>query len=144
MTINLLVKLGKVTLLNIYPASEGGGFTCFYLRCSRWEGALSWRRADVEAGREKLSCLNPSCGASIQDSEVILTRDRIAYQGYDILFNPNQFLQHNQNFLCYLMLLSHVYIIMTKSLKQTYPSLRKDKFVWLIKLSYLKKVYHLG
>jgi len=59
----------------------------------------------VEAGREKLSCLNPSCGTSIQDLELILTGDRIAYQSYDILFNPNQFLQHNQNFPCYLMLL---------------------------------------
>jgi len=79
----------------------------------------------VEAGREKLSCLNPSCGTSMQDLELILTGDRIAYQSYDILFNPNQFLQHNQNFPCYLMLLSHVYMIMTKSLKTNLSFLKK-------------------
>ncbi|MEH2285024.1 MAG: DEAD/DEAH box helicase [Nostoc sp.] len=68
--------------------AESGGFTCPYLRCPRCEGALSWRRADVEAGKEKLSCLKASCGAVIQGDEVILTRDRIVYQGYDMLFNP--------------------------------------------------------
>lgn len=57
--------------------AESGGFTCPYLRCPRCEGALSWRRADLEAGKEQLSCLKLSCGAVIQEDEVILTRDRM-------------------------------------------------------------------
>jgi hypothetical protein len=75
--------------------SESGGFTCPYLRCPRCEGALSWRRADVETGKEKLSCLNPSCGAVIQEDEVILTRDRMAKTPPDLVFTSTEMLNRS-------------------------------------------------
>ena len=65
---------------------------CPYLRCPRCKGALSWRRANVEAGREKLSCLNPSCSAVIQEDEVILTRDRMAKTPPDLVFPSTEML----------------------------------------------------
>nr|WP_265338629.1 protein DpdJ [Nodularia sp. LEGE 04288] len=75
--------------------SESGGFTCPYLRCPKCEGALSWRRADLEAGKEKLHCLNPSCGAVIQEDEVILTRDRMAKTPPDLVFTSTEMLNRS-------------------------------------------------
>nr|WP_277933066.1 protein DpdJ [Nostoc sp. FACHB-892] len=75
--------------------SESGGFTCPYLRCPRCEGALSWRRADVEAGKEQLSCLNLSCGAVIQEDEVILTRDRMTKTPPDLVFTSTEMLNRS-------------------------------------------------
>ncbi|WP_347566313.1 protein DpdJ [Scytonema sp. UIC 10036] len=75
--------------------SESGGFTCPYLRCPKCEGALSWRRVDLEARREKLSCLNLSCGAAIQEYEVILTRDRMAKTPPDLVFTSTEMLNRS-------------------------------------------------
>jgi hypothetical protein len=57
--------------------------------------SLSWRRTDVEASREKLSCLNPSCGAVIQEDEVILTRDRMAKTPPDLVFTSTEMLNRS-------------------------------------------------
>ncbi len=75
--------------------AESGGFTCPYLRCPRCEGALSWRRADLEAGKEQLSCLKASCGAVIQEDEVILTRDRMAKTPPDLVFTSTEMLNRS-------------------------------------------------
>lgn len=75
--------------------SEAGGFTCPYLRCPRCEGALSWRRADVEAGREQLSCINQFCSTVIQEDEVVLTRDRMAKTPPDLVFTTTEMLNRS-------------------------------------------------
>lgn len=75
--------------------SESGGFTCPYLRCPKCEGTLSWKRADVERGRERLVCLTPSCRTEIQEDEVILTRDRMAQTPPDLLFTTTEMLNRS-------------------------------------------------
>lgn len=76
-------------------ASESGGFTCPYLRCPKCEGTLSWKRADVEHGRERLVCLTPSCRTEIQEDEVILTRDRMVQTPPDLLFTTTEMLNRS-------------------------------------------------
>lgn len=74
---------------------ESGGFTCPYLRCPACDGALSWRRDDVEQDQERLVCLTPSCGVVIQEDEVMLTRDRMAKTPPDILFTTTEMLNRS-------------------------------------------------
>ncbi|PAX60539.1 protein DpdJ [Brunnivagina elsteri] len=74
---------------------EDGGFTCPYLRCPECEGILSWKRADIEAGREKLTCIKPSCGTIILDSEIILTRDRMMKSPPDLVFTSTEMLNRS-------------------------------------------------
>jgi DEAD/DEAH box helicase/Helicase conserved C-terminal domain len=87
----------NATLKNLQDKwpSEDGGFTCPYLRCPKCEGDLSWRRRDVEAQKEQLSCLKPTCGTVIQDSEVILTRDRMAKTPPDLVFASTEMLNRS-------------------------------------------------
>jgi hypothetical protein len=75
--------------------SESGGFTCPYLRCPKCEGALSWRRADVEKRLERLVCLTPSCRTEIQEDEIILTRDRMVKSPPDLLFTTTEMLNRS-------------------------------------------------
>ncbi|QXE25870.1 putative helicase [Richelia sinica FACHB-800] len=75
--------------------SQDGGFTCPYLQCPQCEGALSWRRADLEGGKEKLHCLNQSCATVIQEDEVILTRDRMAKTPPDLVFTTTEMLNRS-------------------------------------------------
>ena len=75
--------------------SESGGFTCPYLRCPKCEGTLSWKRADVESGRERLVCLTPSCRTEIQEDEIILTRDRMVQTPPDLLFTTTEMLNRS-------------------------------------------------
>ena len=74
---------------------ESGGFTCPYLRCPKCCGSLSWRRDDIEKGRERLVCLTPSCSTEIGEDEVILTRDRMAKTPPDILFATTEMLNRS-------------------------------------------------
>jgi len=74
---------------------KNGGFTCPYLRCPRCEGQLSWRRQDLEAKREKLHCLTPSCETVIQEDEVILTRDRMMRTPPDLVFTTTEMLNRS-------------------------------------------------
>jgi hypothetical protein len=75
--------------------SEGGGFTCPYLRCPQCDGTLSWRKADVEAGKERLFCTNKSCGTVIESDEVRLTRDRMAQFPPDLVFTTTEMLNRS-------------------------------------------------
>ncbi len=72
--------------------SESGGFTCPYLRCPECEGALSWRRVDIEVGKEQLFCLNSNCKKLIPEDEIILTRDRMAKTPPDLVFTTTEML----------------------------------------------------
>ncbi|MBD2428720.1 DEAD/DEAH box helicase [Phormidium sp. FACHB-1136] len=80
---------------------ESGGFTCPYLRCPKCGGSLSWRRDDIEQGRERLVCLTPSCNTEIGEDEVMLTRDRMAKTPPDILFATTEMLNRSMGDACY-------------------------------------------
>ncbi|RUT08310.1 hypothetical protein DSM106972_014780 [Dulcicalothrix desertica PCC 7102] len=77
--------------------SQSGGFTCPYLRCPKCDSALSWQRADLEAKREKLTCLNPDCRNIIHESEVILTRERMAKTPPDLVFTTTEMLNRSMS-----------------------------------------------
>ena len=74
---------------------QSGGLTCPYLRCPQCEGDLSWRREDIEQKRERLICLDPSCGTEVKEDEVMLTRDRMAKTPPDILFTTTEMLNRS-------------------------------------------------
>ena len=75
--------------------SEAGEFVCPYLRCPECGGSLSWRRADVEAGKERLSCVHQHCGTVVQEDEVMLTRDRMAKTPPDLVFTTTEMLNRS-------------------------------------------------
>ncbi|AFY67277.1 protein DpdJ [Geitlerinema sp. PCC 7407] len=75
--------------------AERGGFTCPYIRCPRCSGALSWRRSDLEEGKEQLTCLEPTCGAVIREDEIVLTRDRMIQTPPDLLFTTTEMLNRS-------------------------------------------------
>jgi hypothetical protein len=75
--------------------SKDRGFICPYLRCPKCEGQLSWRREDLEAKREKLYCLDLSCGTVILEDEIILTRDRMAKTPPDLVFTTTEMLNRS-------------------------------------------------
>ncbi len=75
--------------------AERGGFTCPYLRCPQCDGALSWRRGDLEKRKEQLTCLDYTCGAVIYENEIILTRDRMVQTPPDLLFTTTEMLNRS-------------------------------------------------
>jgi ATP-dependent helicase YprA (DUF1998 family) len=50
---------------------------------------------DVEAGKERLSCINQPCSAVIQEDEVVLTRDRMAKTPPDLVFTTTEMLNRS-------------------------------------------------
>lgn len=67
------------------------GYLCDYVRCPRRCAApLCWFDADRRQGRERLRCA--SCGATVQDDEVRLTRRRIEQDPPDVLFASTEML----------------------------------------------------
>ncbi len=75
--------------------SKVEGFICSYLRCPRCGGELLWRRKDVEGGKERLFCINQSCGCAVAEDEVILTRDRMAKTPPDLVFTTTEMLNRS-------------------------------------------------
>lgn len=74
---------------------ESGGFTCPYLRCPQCNGALSWKRSDLQKRKEQLVCLDATCGAVIREEEIILTRDRMTQTPPDLLFTTTEMLNRS-------------------------------------------------
>lgn len=75
--------------------AERGGFTCPYLRCPRCDGALSWRRDDLEKRKEQLTCLDRTCNTVIREDEVVLTRNRMVQTPPDLLFTTTEMLNRS-------------------------------------------------
>jgi ATP-dependent helicase Lhr and Lhr-like helicase len=75
--------------------SERGGFTCPYIRCPQCDGALSWKRGDLEKKQEQLTCLDYACGTVIHEDEIILTRDRMDKTPPDLLFTTTEMLNRS-------------------------------------------------
>jgi hypothetical protein len=67
-------------------------FICPWLSCPQCGGDLLWREEDIAEARERLTCSTPRCGAQIPDSEIILTRGRMAAAPPDVLFTTTEML----------------------------------------------------
>ena len=61
------------------------GFKCPFLTCPGCEGELFWLNANIEAGREVLSC-ERQCETRVDENHVVLTRRRAQKEPPDILF----------------------------------------------------------
>ncbi|GGA00055.1 protein DpdJ [Sphingobium fuliginis] len=71
---------------------RGEDFVCPWMRCPRCEGELVWRGADIASGTERLACVQPSCGQTIGDDLIVLTRTRLQRNPPDILFTTTEIL----------------------------------------------------
>ncbi|RKH43189.1 DEAD/DEAH box helicase [Corallococcus sp. AB050B] len=71
---------------------KNGHFACPVLRCPQCEGVLLWRKADLEARKERLHCGQPGCSGKVEEDEIILTRNRLASTPPDILFTTTEML----------------------------------------------------
>jgi hypothetical protein len=71
---------------------RNGHFACPLLRCPECEGVLLWRKADLEAGKERLHCEQSGCSGKVEEDELILTRSRLARTPPDILFTTTEML----------------------------------------------------
>ncbi|GAB6179923.1 hypothetical protein JCM14036_12420 [Desulfotomaculum defluvii] len=69
-----------------------GGYVCPYLRCPDCEGNLVWQQSDIAKKVERLSCSSADCDCVIEDDELLLTRDRMAYTPPDFLFTTTEML----------------------------------------------------
>jgi hypothetical protein len=68
--------------------SRREGFVCPYLRCLDCDADLVWRRADLEAGREQLTCL--SCGFRLDDGVLRLTRESAVANPADVMLTTTE------------------------------------------------------
>ena len=77
---------------------HGEGLACPYLRCPRdgCQGPLVWLDRDRHVGVERLNCANPQCGATIDEDEVTLTRNRMRKSPPDIVFTTTEMLTKSQ------------------------------------------------
>lgn len=71
---------------------RGEDFVCPWMRCPRCDGELVWRGADIASGTERLVCVQPSCGQTIGDDLIVLTRTRLQRNPPDILFTTTEIL----------------------------------------------------
>lgn len=72
--------------------SSGNDKICPTLRCLTCGGELRWKAADLNDGRERLTCSGPNCSFSIDGSLFPLTRESMARQPPDILFSTTEML----------------------------------------------------
>ena len=76
------------------------GFICPYLRCPEagCDGSMIWRTADLQAGRERLSCEHygtvgaRGCSGSASEKQLTLTRRTAQQQPPDIVFTTTEML----------------------------------------------------
>ncbi|GAA5133953.1 protein DpdJ [Pseudonocardia adelaidensis] len=68
--------------------SRREGFVCPYLRCLECDADLVWRRVDLEASRERLTCL--SCGFRLNDGVLRLTRESAVANPADVMLTTTE------------------------------------------------------
>ncbi|WP_425985282.1 protein DpdJ [Ensifer sp. R-19] len=71
---------------------RGQDFVCPFMRCPVCDSELLWQKADIEAKTERLRCVRPQCVGIIDDSRIVLTRERLQRQPPDILFTTTEML----------------------------------------------------
>ena len=67
---------------------RGRNHICPYLSCPKCGGELLWREEDRRANRERLHCA--SCANTVEEDEIILTRERMAKTPPDVLFTTTE------------------------------------------------------
>jgi hypothetical protein len=81
-------KLDAFSVNYVGWRQEAGGWLCPYMRCPVCgEDSLIWR-----AGVSGLACHRASCGATVAEGDVALTRDAVARRAPDILFTTTEML----------------------------------------------------
>ncbi len=71
---------------------RGQDFVCPWMRCPDCDRELVWRGVDVAVGSERLECVQPSCGQTIGEDQIVLTRTRLQRNPPDILFTTTEIL----------------------------------------------------
>ncbi len=65
---------------------KGRNYICPWVRCPQCDEEMIWKIDDIEQKNEKLFCSNFKCNTSINEDEIILTRNRAQNTFPDILF----------------------------------------------------------
>lgn len=66
------------------------GWVCPFLRCLGCDGPLTWMERDLQAGRERLTCADASCGDVVDERFITLTRERAASAPPDVVFTTSE------------------------------------------------------
>ncbi|MGN7099680.1 protein DpdJ [Brevundimonas diminuta] len=81
-----------VAMLSKAWLARGEDRLCPFLRC-RCNGEMHWKRPDLEAAREILTCV--SCGAKTSEAKLALTRQSALRHPPDILFTTTEMLNRS-------------------------------------------------
>ena len=86
-----------------YPQrGQRAGFVCPFAECPQCRGRLIWLGADIEAGREVLTCElalagEPRCGYRSDPAQVLLTREAVRQRPPDLLFTTAETLNQRMS-----------------------------------------------
>ncbi len=77
-----------------WGAPINGSYTCPYLQCpaENCNGSMAWSEKDMKAGVERLRCNVAGCSTTIEQDEIVLTRDRMRSEPPDLLFTTTEML----------------------------------------------------
>ena len=70
----------------------GDAYVCPWLPCPACGDRLIWRGEDITEKRERLVCASVSCHASIPETQIVLTRNRLMDAAPDVLFTTTEML----------------------------------------------------
>jgi hypothetical protein len=71
---------------------RGMDFICPWMRCTACDGELVWREGDLNAKRERLTCVRHDCAKTVSEEHIVLTRLRLQQHPPDILFTTTEIL----------------------------------------------------
>jgi ATP-dependent helicase Lhr and Lhr-like helicase len=74
---------------------RGPARTCPFVRCVECGRDMAWHESDINEDRHVLYCPAQSCGASLPEGTVCLTRDRLVSSPPDILFTSAEMLNRS-------------------------------------------------
>lgn len=77
--------------------SKGTSFVCPWFRCPVCGEELLWHNIDIEEKRERLVCSVAQCGYTINDTQLVLTREKLATTPPDILFTTTEMLNQRMS-----------------------------------------------
>lgn len=66
------------------------GYTCPFMACPKCREPLEWTKADLDAGRHRLTC--SACPSVVDSTEVVLTRQQMSRTPPDVLFTTTEML----------------------------------------------------
>ena len=77
--------------------SNRDSFVCPWFRCTACGQELLWHNADILQKRERLVCSNIECGLTIDETQLVLTREKLAARPPDILFTTTEMLNQRMS-----------------------------------------------